>query len=109
MGTRTGAFFKKRFATAIASLGSVGLSPQDSHQKFLLETSLQIPKIGRLVRISSCWREDDRQLGKPEPIGMPSRRMERRSGGKLKPKEDSMEENSESDRPSRTSMLQDLR
>lgn len=57
----------------------------------------------------SCWREEDRQLGNPGPTGRPSRRIDRRSGGKEKLKVDSMEENSTSARPSRTWTPEDLR
>lgn len=53
--------------------------------------------------------EEDRQLGNPWPTGRPSRRIERRSGGKEKLKVDSMDENSRSVRPSRTGMLEALR
>lgn len=59
----------------------------------------------------SCWREEERQLGKVGPTGRPSWRMARRSGGKAKSKVASMEASSGSVRPCSTGMLrgEDLR
>lgn len=48
-------------------------------------------------------------MGKAGPAGRPSRRMERRSGGNVKLKVDSISENSASFRPGRMGMLRDFK
>lgn len=88
---------------------SLGLLPHEECQKLFLETPRRRENMGRLCKRWSCCMEEERQLGKPGEVGRPCWRMERRSGGKEKLRDDSKREISESVRPCSMVMLEAFR